>query len=133
MVGVDAANDFTARTSGTREEFDDVMTAYRESIEADERPETPGERLELVGYSEKAVAVIGGTKDFKEQLKAMGGRFNARLTCGPGWVFSRRKEAELREFIAGTAKAGERPGRTTPANERVPRLCRHRKGVLKNC
>ena len=108
---------FSAPECISREEFDDVMTAWRESVKETERPETPGERLELVGYSEKAVAVIGGTKDFKEQLKAMGGRFNPRLTCGPGWVFSRRKEAELREFIAGTAKAGERPGRTTPANE----------------
>lgn len=98
---------FSAPKCISREEFDDVMTAYRESIEADERPETQGERLELVGYSEKAVAVIGDTKDFKEQLKAMGGRFNARLTCGPGWVFSRRKEAELREFIAGTVRADE--------------------------
>ena len=125
---------FSAPECISREEFDDVMTAYRESIEADERPETQGERLELVEYSEKAVAVIGDTKDFKEQLKAMGGRFNARLTCGPGWVFSRRKEAELRQFIAGTAKKGERPGRTgrtNGANEANDPGAKYREGLEK--
>lgn len=122
---------FSAPECISRKEFDDVMTAWRESIEETERPETPGERLELVGYSEKAVAVIGDTKDFKEQLKAMGGRFNPRLTCGPGWVFSRRKEAELREFIAGTAKAGERPGRTTPESKANDPGRKYREGLEK--
>lgn len=122
---------FSAPECISRKEFDDVMTAWRESAEEAERPETPGERLELVEYSEKAVAVIGDTKDYREQLKAMGGRFNARLTCGPGWVFSRRKEAELREFIAGTAKAGERPGRTTPANEAKDPGAKYREGLEK--
>ena len=122
---------FSAPECISREEFDDVMTAWRESAEEAERPETPGERLELVEYSEKAVAVIGDTKDHKEQLKAMGGRFNARLTCGPGWVFSRRKEAELREFIAGTAKAGELPGRTTRTNEANDPGAKYREGLEK--
>lgn len=122
---------FSAPESISRAEFNDVITAWKESKEEAERPETPGERLELVGYSEKAVAVIGDTKDYREQLKAMGGRFNARLTCGPGWVFTRRKEAELREFIAGTAKAGERPGRMTPANEANDPGAKYREGLEK--
>ena len=57
---------FSAPESISRAEFNDVITAWKESKEEAERPETPGERLELVGYSEKAVAVIGDTKDFKE-------------------------------------------------------------------
>lgn len=122
---------FSAPECISREEFDDVMTAWRESAEEAERPETPGERLELVGYSEKAVAVIGDTKDYKEQLKAMGGKFNSRLTCGPGWVFSRRKEAELREFIAGTVRADERPGRTRRANEANDPGAKYREGLEK--
>lgn len=114
-----------------REEFDDVMAAWRESVEEAELPETPGERLALVEYSERAVAVVGDTRDYKEQLKAMGGRFNARLTCGPGWVFSRRKEDELRKFITGTAKTGERGERQARANETNDPGEKYREGLEK--
>lgn len=56
--------------------------------------------LQLVDYSEKAIAVIGNTKPISEQLKKIGGRFNSRLSCGAGWIFSKRKESELRTLLA---------------------------------
>jgi hypothetical protein len=37
------------------------------------------EGLEIVDYSEKAIAVFGDTKAIKEQLKGLGGRFNPSL------------------------------------------------------
>lgn len=44
--------------------------------------------MEIINYSEKAIAVVGGdTKQMKDHLKAMGGRFNPRLSCGAGWIF----------------------------------------------
>jgi hypothetical protein len=53
----------------------------------------------LVEYSAKAVAVFGDTKTIKEELKAMGGKFNARLTFNgeklAGWVFSKASEQRL--------------------------------------
>lgn len=53
----------------------------------------------LVDYSLKAVAVFGNTKDVKEQLKELGGKFNMNLTYNDnkqaGWVFSNRKKEEL--------------------------------------
>lgn len=44
--------------------------------------------VEIVNYSEKSIAVIGDTKGIKEQLKSAKGRFNPRLSCGGGWIFS---------------------------------------------
>lgn len=44
--------------------------------------------VEIVNYSEKSIAVIGDTKCIKEQLKSIKGRFNPRLSCGAGWIFS---------------------------------------------
>ncbi len=41
----------------------------------------------IIDYSEKAIAVIGDTKSIKEKLKELGGKFNFRLSCGPGWIF----------------------------------------------
>jgi len=50
----------------------------------------------LVEYSAKAIAVFGETKAIKDELKAMGGRFNSRLTLNgkklAGWIFSKSQE-----------------------------------------
>ena len=55
--------------------------------------------LQIIDYSEKAIAVVGDTRAIKETLKTLGGRFNAHLTCGAGWIFSKSKEATIREAL----------------------------------
>lgn len=55
--------------------------------------------LQLVDYSEKALAIIGDTKPHAETLKRLGGRFNARLSCGAGWIFSKGKAGEIRDAL----------------------------------
>ena len=57
--------------------------------------------LQIIDYSEKAIAVCGDTREVKESLKALGGRFNGRLTCGAGWIFSAKKRPELEALLAG--------------------------------
>lgn len=56
--------------------------------------------FEIIDYSEKAIALIGDTKPIAGKLKALGGKFNPRLTCGMGWVFPKRKEQKLREVLS---------------------------------
>lgn len=56
--------------------------------------------VSLVDYSEKAIAVVGDTRPIADKLKGLGGRFNARLSCGPGWIFSKKKESELKAVLA---------------------------------
>ena len=56
-------------------------------------------KIEVVDYSEKAIAIIGDTKPIKDTLKALGGRFNFRLTCGAGWIFPKTKEAEIKRIL----------------------------------
>ena len=63
---------------------------------APEQPEAKADGLEIVDYSEKAVAVTGDTRAHAGKLKELGGRFNARLKCGAGWIFSKKKEQEIR-------------------------------------
>lgn len=57
----------------------------------------------LVEYSAKAVAVFGETKAIKDELKAMGGRFNSRLTINgkkiAGWIFPKSKEPQLAYYF----------------------------------
>jgi hypothetical protein len=57
----------------------------------------------LVEYSAKAVAVFGETRAIKDELKAMGGRFNNRLTFNgkklAGWVFPKSQEQRLAYYF----------------------------------
>lgn len=59
--------------------------------------------FELVEYSERALAVFGDTKSIKEELKKLGGRFNAHLTHNgqkvAGWIFPRAKYEILTALI----------------------------------
>lgn len=59
--------------------------------------------LTIIDYSDKALAVIGETFTYREKLKQMRGGFNKFLKVNgetvPGWIFSKRREAEIREFV----------------------------------
>ena len=68
-----------------------------------EQKETADQKIMIVSYSEKAVAVFGETRPLKELLKEQGGRFNPYLkkdgeNC-PGWIFSKKREQQLREVL----------------------------------
>lgn len=72
--------------------------------EAREMEAVTVEGLEMVDYSEKAIAVFGDTKAVKEQLKELGGRFNPSLNYNgekrAGWIFSKKKADEVRSLTA---------------------------------
>ena len=60
--------------------------------------------LEIVEYSEKAIAVFGDTKPIKDVLKGLNGLFRANLTHNgerrAGWIYSRKQEQKVRETLA---------------------------------
>lgn len=72
--------------------------------EAKEMEAVTVEGLEMVDYSEKAIAVFGDTKAIKEQLKELDGRFNPSLNYNgekrAGWIFSKKKADEVRNLMA---------------------------------
>lgn len=72
--------------------------------EAKEMEAVTVEGLEIVDYSEKAIAVFGDTKAIKDQLKELGGRFNPSLNYNgekrAGWIFSKKKADEVRNLMA---------------------------------
>lgn len=59
----------------------------------------PGQ-IQVIEYGDKALAVIGDTRPIKDKLKELGGRFNFRLTCGPGWIFPKTKLSELQAALS---------------------------------
>lgn len=82
----------------SEKDFNDVIEAYNDSLN---NLDVVNEQFTIVDYSEKAFAVIGDTKSIKDKLKSFGGRFNAKLSCGPGWIFSKTKLEEVKAFIGG--------------------------------
>lgn len=51
--------------------------------------------LQVIDYSEKAFAIIGDTKVIKVTLKELGGKYNPKLRCGAGWIFSKKKQDDV--------------------------------------
>ena len=70
---------------------------------------TSVEGLEIVDYSEKAIAVFGETKEIKEQLKELGGKFNPALKYNDekraGWIFSKKQAKKVRALLAPSYKS----------------------------
>jgi hypothetical protein len=59
-----------------------------------------GAGLQIVDYSEKAFAVVGDTKKIKAKLMILGGKFNPKLSCGAGWIFSKKRMQSVRLALA---------------------------------
>lgn len=72
--------------------------------------EVPAGKIQIVDYSEKAFAVIGETKRVKDGLKNLGGKFNPRLTCGAGWIFSKSKLEAVKAFLIAQKAQQNQPG-----------------------
>lgn len=92
----------------SEQDFNDVKLAMKEEQQqADGKPS-----INIIDYSERAFAVVGDTKAVRDALKKMGGSFNGKLSCGPGWIFSNKKREEVEKFIqSGEATAAVRNDR----------------------
>ena len=68
-----------------------------------EAVEVEAGKINVIDYSEKAIAIIGDTKPVKDILKSLGGKFNFKLSCGPGWIFPKSKQAQIIEALKNEA------------------------------
>jgi hypothetical protein len=57
--------------------------------------------ISVESYTERSVVVRGDTRKYKEDLKKLGGKYNGRLKNGPGWIFSKKVEKNINDFING--------------------------------
>lgn len=81
----------------TREEID---KSTQPKLEINTTQEKPDLGISIIDYSDKAIAIIGNTKEIKDKLKKMGGRFNPRLSCGCGWIFPKSKMNEVSSMLS---------------------------------
>lgn len=87
-------------TCGLTEDFYTIAfdSSFTET-QKPKRPELKKGQIKAIEYSDKSIAVIGETKQFKDELKKLGGKFNFRLSCGAGWIFPKSKSEELKKFF----------------------------------
>lgn len=78
-----------------------------------EKAEVKAGTVQIIEYSEKAIAVIGDTKPIKDKLRDLKGSFNFRLTCGPGWIFPKTRLEEVRLALS------EKPTEETTLKQEV--------------
>jgi hypothetical protein len=81
-----------------------------------EKMEVKAGEVQIIDYSDKAIAVIGDTKSIKDKLKELGGRFNFRLSCGPGWIFKKSDLQKIQKALNG----GNDPEPTEPEPDNTP-------------
>lgn len=67
-------------------------------------------------YTDKSIAVFGETKPWANDLRNLGGKFNANLKGRPGWIFQRSKEAELMQFIINANGGLIQPSQSTTSS-----------------
>lgn len=81
--------------------WEDLYTIGYESCEPVklEKVEVEPGKVNIIQYSEKAIAVIGDTKPIKDTLKSLGGSFNFRLSCGAGWIFPAAKLETIKNAL----------------------------------
>lgn len=56
--------------------------------------------IELIEYNANSFALVGeGTREHKEKIKDLGGKFNRFLKCGAGWIFSNKQREKVNQFL----------------------------------
>lgn len=79
------------------------------------------EGLEIVDYSENAIAVFGETKSIKDELKKLGGKFNPALKNNgekrAGWIFPKKQADKVRALLAPAACVDPETSQTLKTKE----------------
>ena len=73
------------------------------------------EQPTLTPYSDKSVVLRSSKQwglDHKEQLQALGGKFNGRLQGGAGWIFPMSRQEEVKTYLQ-TGQVPPRPAQPT--------------------
>ena len=58
------------------------------------------EKIYVEDYSEKSFVVYGNTKEYKEEIKNLGGKWNSNLRNEKvGWIFSKSKKDKVLSYL----------------------------------
>ena len=55
--------------------------------------------ITIEDYTARSIVVQGNTRKYKEDLKKLGGKYNGKLSDGPGWIFPKSSINDIESFI----------------------------------
>ena len=76
----------------------DKVINFLETLSKEENVEEM-QNINVEKYSEKSFVIYGNTKEYKDKIKELGGKFNSNLKVGPGWIFSNIKFDKVKEWL----------------------------------
>lgn len=80
------------------------------------------EKFTVTEYSEKAFVVSGElTRTYKNEMRNMGGKFNKNLKGGAGWIFSKKSQEKVMEFVMAI-NSGEAPPSISASSAGIPSM-----------
>jgi hypothetical protein len=123
-IGRDSLENFQIAAAEGRF-FCNIQEATTKEATKLETQEVKAGQVQIIDYSEKAIAVIGDTKPIKDKLKSLGGKFNFRLSCGAGWIFKKSDLEKIQKALTpenegDTPKRLETEGQLIAAQYRRP-------------
>lgn len=84
----------------------------------------------ILKYTDKSIVVRGDdTKDYKEQFKKYNGKWNTRLTGGPGWIFSKKYQHDLEKLQGKKSVSSES---IHESSHELPPNCKKYSAKIKN-
>lgn len=90
---------FIYEVDGVQYNTEEVPTTEKPTPTRPEKKEVETGKVQIISYSEKAIAVIGDTYPIKDKLKELGGKFNKFLSCGAGWIFRKSDLEKIKEAL----------------------------------
>jgi hypothetical protein len=72
------------------------------------------EELSYEKYDDKSLIVFGERNRFQKNINLMGGRWNSKLTCGSGWIFSLTKRKDVENWIREKSENCTTPKESSP-------------------
>lgn len=55
--------------------------------------------ITIINYTEKSFVLVGDTKEYKDEIKNIGGKWNPKLKDCKGWIFSKKHLNKVVKFL----------------------------------
>ena len=81
------------------DELNDTDDTDSDSDYEEENEKRNAGSIRIQNYSDKSFVVYGDTKEFKEVLKKLGGKWNRNLSDGPGWIFPNNYRDDVNKWF----------------------------------
>lgn len=55
--------------------------------------------INILNYTEKSFVLVGDTKEYKDEIKNIGGKWNPKLKNCKGWIFSKKNLNKVEDML----------------------------------